>query len=102
MLCKMCGIKETESDLCDSCLQEEKEDKFRINAFIHDGHAVYCSLRLVWGDGECTCKRHQNWITPKFTTAEGRNIVNFDCPELHDYEKEERLLHLYCSLNRGL
>jgi hypothetical protein len=95
MICQLCGINETGlSDLCGECQKEVIEDHKKIDAFLYDGHSHHCACRLVWGDGECECRRQQNWIAPKPTTADSRLIANFDCPELHDYNREEELLAL--------
>lgn len=101
MICKMCGYYEASGngELCDKCLKESIEDTIKINNWIADGHPRHCACRLVWGDGECECRRQQNWLTPKSTTASSKDIVNFDCPELHDYDKEEALLALHAFIN---
>ncbi len=102
MICELCGIKEASGNgvLCDKCLKESIEDKIEINNWIADGHTQHCAYRLVWGDGECECRRQQNWLTPKPTTATGKAIVNFDCPELHDYNKEEALLTVHAFFSK--
>jgi hypothetical protein len=95
MICLKCGITEAgKKDMCARCQDETDEENRQISAFHHDGHSYHCACRLVWGDGECECRRQQNWIAPKPTTADSRLIANFDCPELHDYNREEELLAL--------
>lgn len=37
---------------------EEQDDK-TIELHISNGHTHHCAYRLVWGDGECECKKRE-------------------------------------------
>ena len=61
-------------------MNEEIDEDFReenkaVDAFVADGHTKHCACRLVWGDGECECRRQQNWLTPKPTTVIAKDII---------------------------
>jgi NMD protein affecting ribosome stability and mRNA decay len=59
IMCKTCGTKEVtdEDNLCASCRVELEKDNSKINGLISEGHTRHCACRMVWGDGECTCKK---------------------------------------------
>ena len=41
-------------------VREQKEDYAQleeIKTLIKDGHTDHCAKRMVWGDGECECKK---------------------------------------------
>ena len=41
---------------CQPCMNC-KEDKKRIIALLDEGHTYHCAVRIMYGDGECECKR---------------------------------------------
>lgn len=55
--------------LTDRVSKVMNEDAEEIARLERDGHSYHCACRLVWGDGECECKKgekvesytHDHW-----------------------------------------
>jgi hypothetical protein len=43
-----------EEDICSGCNECGRDE---VEALEKSGHTNHCAARMVWGDGECECKR---------------------------------------------
>jgi hypothetical protein len=46
----------TEEEALKNWIADHKEELSRVDTLAADGHTRHCACRIVWGDGECTCR----------------------------------------------
>lgn len=46
----------TEQEALKNWIADHKEELSRVDTLAADGHTRHCACRIVWGDGECTCR----------------------------------------------
>lgn len=45
------------TDRVSKVLKELEDDEIEIKRLERGGHSYHCACRIVWGDGQCECKR---------------------------------------------